>query len=77
MNNNTGMGFIPFPNYNQAQMPLYNNFEQEIKRLENRMYQLEREVTRLNNHVIKLENKINNSDNNYSSSYQSQGYNMM
>ena len=76
MNNNqdmTGFGFNPFfpgPNNNQA-----------IRNLENRVSNLEREVNRLRNRVNRLENtfpprpRVN--DNPYTSSYETQGYNMM
>ena len=77
MNNNqdmTGFGFNPFffgYNVNQA-----------IRNLENRVSNLEREVNRLRNRVNRLENnwmppRPRDYDNSYTTSYETQGYNMM
>ena len=76
MNNNqdmTGFGFNPF-------FPGQNVF-QSIRTLENRVSNLEREVNRLNNRVNRLENSFQvprpRNENPYTSSYETQGYNMM
>lgn len=80
MNNNMEAsympGFLPGPG------PIFPNpnYNQQIKTLENRVYNLEREVNRLKSRVSRLENGYPvplNKDANYSTSYQAQEYNMM
>ncbi|MDD6224250.1 MAG: hypothetical protein PUB18_04535 [bacterium] len=79
MNNNMdqnymqGQGFgFPFPG---------QNINQQLRNLENRVSTLEREVNRLRNRVSRIENSIviplPRDENNYTDSYQKQGYHMM
>lgn len=53
------------------------NFNQSIRNLENRVYNLEREVMRLKNKLAKLENMPTPYQDNYTSNYQPNSYNMM
>ncbi len=75
MNNTDPYMNMPFPNH----FPPNNN--QEIRNLENRIYQLEREVNRLKTKVARIENAIPiptpYNENNYTSNYNPNGYNMM
>ena len=74
MNNN----MQPFPYQGEMSYPNIT-YNQDIRNLENRVYNLEREVMRLKNKIDKLENipmPLNDSDN-YTSNYQPNSYNMM
>ena len=66
----------PFPFQSGINYPNIN-FNQDIKNLENRVYNLEREVNRLKNKVERLENSKTLYNDNYSSNYQPNSYNMM
>lgn len=66
MNNNNW----PYPFQNNAMMPY--NMNPEIRNLENRIYNLEREVARIKRTILTAEK---NQD--YSSNYKPNSYNMM
>lgn len=75
MNHNMQPNFFPdspsgmnFPNM---------NYNQDIKNLENRVYNLEKEVMRLRNKIERLENTKTPYNDNYTSNYQPNSYNMM
>lgn len=68
MNNNNWL--YPFPNAMNPQLYQYNL---ELKNLENRIYNLEVEVNKIKN-SLQMSNK---KDNDYSSSYKPNTYNMM
>ncbi len=54
-----------------------DNYNQDIRNLENRVYNLEKEVNRLKRKVEKLENAPTPYHDNYTSNYQPNTYNMM
>lgn len=68
MYNNMNPYFFP----NQMGFPNMDN-NMEIKKLENRIYNLEKEVNKLKNKVIKLEQNKEN----FTNDYQTNSYNMM
>ncbi len=75
---------MPWPNPGGGIYPPNNHFppnNQEIRALENRIYQLEREVNRLKTKVNRLENNLPiptpYNEENYTSNYNPNGYNMM
>ena len=59
-----------YPNVNSMQ-------NWDIRNLENRVYNLEKEVSNLKNRVTRLEKGYNNYNDNYSTNYQPNSYNMM
>ena len=72
MNNN----MQPFPFQSGINYPNMN-YNQEIRNLENRVYNLEKEVMRLKNKIERLENTQTPYDDNYTSNYQPNSYNIM
>lgn len=74
MNNNMNPYF--FPNQNSNFNPNIN-INQEIRNLENRVYNLEKEVMKLQNKISRLENTPMPYNDNYTSNYQPNSYNMM
>jgi len=75
MNNNINPYF--FSNPNNPNMQNNMNINQEIRNLENRVYNLEKEVMKLQNKVSRLENTPIPLNDNYTSNYQPNSYNMM
>lgn len=77
MNNNMQpypfQGDMNFPGGNFPNM----NFNQDLRNLETRVYNLEREVMRLKKKLEKLENTPMPLGDNYTSNYQPNSYNMM
>ena len=65
-----------FPNY-MPNIPNMNMNNQDIKNIENRIYNLEKDINNLKNRISKLENTKNDNYNNYQQSYQPNSYNMM
>lgn len=72
MNNN----IQPFPFQGEMNYPNMN-FNQDLRNLENRVYNLEREIMRLKNKIERLENTPTPYNDNYTSNYQPNSYNMM
>ena len=79
-----GMNYPSNPNMNYPNMEYPNmgynpnmSYNQDIRNLENRVYNLEREVMRLKNKLDKLENTPISASDNYTSNYQPNSYNMM
>lgn len=72
MNNN----MQPFPFQGGMNNPNMN-FNHDIRNLENRVYNLEREVMRLKNKIDRLENTPTPYNDNFTSNYQPNSYNMM
>ena len=69
--NNTMPNFNPFQ---QFEMPNYlNQGFQDFKNFENRIYNLEKEIINVKNRISKLENL----NNNYTTNYKPNSYNMM
>ena len=79
MNNNINPYF--FPNPNNQNFPNMNfpntNINNEIRNLENRVFNLEKEVRKLQNKISRLENTPMPLNDNYTSNYQPNSYNMM
>lgn len=74
MNNN----MQPFPFQGGMNLPNNMNYNQDLKNLENRVYHLEREVMRLKNKIDRLESVPTPYNNdNYTSNYQPNSYNIM
>lgn len=72
MNNNINPYFFPNP-MNQN----FPNINQEIRNLENRIFNLEKEIMKLQNKISRLENKPTPYNDNYTSNYQPNSYNIM
>ncbi len=83
MNNSVEPSFMMQPGFNPNFMPGRPNCNcsQEIRRLENRIFSLEREVNRLRSRVSRIENNIPTmtpfNDNNQTSNYNPNSYNLM
>lgn len=79
---NSGIPFFVNPFFqggnNMQNYPNVNSMQNvDIRNLENRVYNLEKEVASLKNKINRLENSNNNYNDNYSSSYKANSYNMM
>ncbi len=66
----------PFPFPNGMNYP-NTDYHSDIRNLENRVYNLEKEVMKLKNKISKLENTPMPLQDNYTSNYQPNTYNMM
>ena len=85
MNNREPYMNMPWPNLGGGAYPPNNHFppnsNQEIRNLENRIYQLEREMNRLKSKVARIENSLPvptpYNEENYTSNYTPNGYNRM